>query len=127
MVSQKWGVKPAFKEKRQSKHKRHFDELAEDSRLTGAEDCFRVNVFYAMLDIVNTQMKQRFAAMLAVTEKFAVLNQAVLSENRRLVLSYAEGEETARRLPLWYVIGVSSSADLLQSLNEDWNWQGDVC
>ena len=47
-VSQKCGVKPAFEEKRQSMqaqlHKRHFDEIAEDSRLTDAEDCFWVNV-----------------------------------------------------------------------------------
>jgi hypothetical protein len=49
MVSHKWAVKPAFQEKRQFKHKRHFDELAEDSRLTDAEDCFRINVFYDML------------------------------------------------------------------------------
>ena len=47
--------------------------------MADAEDCFRVNVFYAMLDIVNTQMKQRFAAMVTVTEKFAVLKFTVLN------------------------------------------------
>jgi len=38
-------------------------------------------VFYhAVLDIVNFQLKQRFAAMLAVNEKLSVLNPAVLSQ-----------------------------------------------
>jgi hypothetical protein len=64
--------KPAFVEKRQSKHKRHFDELDEDSQLTNVEDYFQVNVFYTMLDIINIQMKQRCAAMLSIIEKFAV-------------------------------------------------------
>jgi hAT family C-terminal dimerisation region len=79
-VCNKWGVAPTFEQKRKSKRKRHFDELAEDSRLTDPEDCFRINVFYAVLDIVNSQLKQRFAAMLAVNEKFSVLNPAVLSQ-----------------------------------------------
>ena len=40
----------------------NFDELAEDSRLGDPEDCFRVNVFYKMLDIASDQISQRFAA-----------------------------------------------------------------
>lgn len=43
------------------------------------------------------------------------------------VNSNARSKETARRLPWWPVIGISSPADLFQSLNEDWNWHGDVC
>ena len=34
---------------------RHFDELAEDSRLSDPEDSFTVNVFYKMLDIASNQ------------------------------------------------------------------------
>jgi len=80
-VCNKWErVAPTFDQKRKSKRKRHFDELAEDSRLTDPEECFRINVFYAVLDIVNSQLKQRFATMLAVNEKFSVLNPAVLSQ-----------------------------------------------
>ena len=58
---------------------RHFNELAEDSRLGDPEDCFRVDVFYKMLDIASNQISQRFAAMLTVTEEFSVLNRAHLS------------------------------------------------
>ena len=47
-------VAPTFEQKRKSKRKRHSDELAEDSRLTDPEDCFRINVIYAVLDIVNS-------------------------------------------------------------------------
>jgi len=74
-------VAPTVEQKRKSKRNlRHFDELAEDSRHTDPEECFQINVFYAVLDIVNSQFKQRFAAMLAVNEKFSVLNPAVLSQ-----------------------------------------------
>jgi len=79
-VCNKWGVAPIFEQKRKSKRKRHFDELAEESRLTDPEECFCISVFYAVLDIVNSQLKQRFAAMLAVNEKFSVLNPTVLSQ-----------------------------------------------
>jgi len=65
-------VAPTFEQKRKSKRKRHFDELAEDSQLTHPEECFRINVFYAVLDIANSQLKQRFAAMLAVNKQFCV-------------------------------------------------------
>jgi len=79
-VCNKWGVAPTFVQKRKSKRKLHFNELAKDSRLTDPEECFRINVFYAVLDIVNSQLKQKFAAMLAVSEIFSVLNPAVLSQ-----------------------------------------------
>ena len=72
-------VQPIFEQKRQSKRKRHFDELAEDSRLDDPEDCFRVNVFNAALDILITQLKQRFTAMITVTDRFSVLTPTVLS------------------------------------------------
>jgi len=91
MVCNKWGVAPTFEQKRKSKCKRHFDELAEDSRLTDPEECFRINVFY-----VNSQFKQRFTAMLAVNEKFSVLNPAVLSQFDEFNIMQ---KATARRLP----------------------------
>ena len=48
-----------FAEKRIANRKRHFDELAEDSRLINSEDCFRVNVFYKILDIASNHIVQR--------------------------------------------------------------------
>ena len=36
-----WGVTPIFAEKRIAKRKRHFDELAEGSRLSNREKCFQ--------------------------------------------------------------------------------------
>jgi len=91
------GVAPTFEQKRKSKRKRHFDELAEDSRLTDPEECFRINVFYAVLDIVNSLMKQRLAAMLAVNEKFSVLNPTVLSQ-LGWVQHYAEGNYNCKKI-----------------------------
>jgi hypothetical protein len=74
-----WGVAPCFADKRRTKRKRHFDELADDSRLSDPEDCFRVNVFYKMLDIASNQITQRFAAMTTVVQKFAALNPVNLT------------------------------------------------
>lgn len=74
-----WGVVPSFAQKRKSKRKRHFEELAEDSRLTDPENCFRVNVFYKMLDIASNQITSRFEAITAVVEKFSVLNPVNLT------------------------------------------------
>jgi len=91
-------VAPTFEQKRKSKRKRHFDELAEDSRLTDPEECFQINVFYAVLDIVNSLMKQRLAAMLAVNEKFSVLNPDVLSQRDEFNIMQ-KATITARRLP----------------------------
>ena len=74
-----WGVTTSFAEKRKTKRKRHFDELTEDSRLTDPEDCFRVNVFYKMIDIATSQITQRFAAVAKVVEKFSILNPIKLT------------------------------------------------
>jgi hypothetical protein len=92
-----WGVTPSYAEKRKTKRKRHFDELAEDSRLTDPEDCFRVNVFYKMLDIASGQITQRFAAVTHVVEKFSVLNPIKLTQ-----LAECEIVEAATRLQVEY-------------------------
>ena len=109
-VSQKWGVQPIFEQKRQSKRKRQFDELAEDSRLDDPEDCFRVNVFNAALDILITQLKQRFTAMITVTDRFSVLTPTVLSrtDEREIIqlatkLQREYQDDLSREFPLQLV------------------------
>jgi hypothetical protein len=58
----KWGVTPCFADKRKTKRKRHFDELADDSRLSDPEDCFRINVYYKMIDTASSQITRRFCS-----------------------------------------------------------------
>ena len=72
-ICKQWGLLTNFADKHVIKRKRHFDELAEDSRLAGPEDCFRISVFNAVLDIVISQMQNRFQGMTNITEKFSIL------------------------------------------------------
>lgn len=74
-----WGVEPKFQDLRVAKKKRHFDELAEDTRLTNAEQRFQITVFNCVIDIVTTQLTQRFTSMNNVTAKFSVIFPNVLS------------------------------------------------
>jgi hypothetical protein len=51
-----WGVEAKFKKKnsRVVRKKRHFDELAEDTRLTNPYQRFRITVFNCLIDTVAT-------------------------------------------------------------------------
>lgn len=61
LIARKW--KSMFPQNRQRKVKRHFDEQAEDFRFSSGEEVFRVQVFYAVLDIVNRQIEDRFSSV----------------------------------------------------------------
>lgn len=89
-ISRRWGIKAKFKDKRVSKTKRHFDELAEDSRLTNAEQRFRINVFNCLIDTVTSQLTQRFTQMNYLVTKFSIPFPHVLSSTvERDILSQA--------------------------------------
>lgn len=77
-VAAKWKVEPVFLQKRHPKVKKHFDELAEDHTFSDSKTCFRVNVFNALLDVVNSQIDNRFSALENVVESFSVLFPKVL-------------------------------------------------
>ena len=89
-ICRRWGIEPKFKDTRVSRTKRHFDELAEDSRLTNAEERFRVNVFYCLIDTVTSQLTQRFTSMNNLVTKFSIIFPQVLSSTaERDILSQA--------------------------------------
>ncbi|XP_050516249.1 zinc finger MYM-type protein 1-like [Diabrotica virgifera virgifera] len=77
LIARKWNVQPMFSQSRQRKGKRHFDELA-DFRFSSGEEAFRVQVFYAVLDIVNRQIEDRFSSVRDVVQLFSVLFPTVL-------------------------------------------------
>jgi Domain of unknown function (DUF4371)/hAT family C-terminal dimerisation region len=74
-----WGIEAKFKDTRVTRKKRHFDELAEDTRLTNAEQRFRITVFNCLIDTVTTQITQRFTAMHSLITKFTVIFPITLS------------------------------------------------
>lgn len=75
-----WGVEPCFQNKRSTKVKLFFDELAEDERLTDTKRKIEVTVFNANLDIIISQLNTRFKSMNYVVEKFSFLHPKLLSQ-----------------------------------------------
>ena len=78
-ICQLWGVEAKFKDTRVARKKRHFDELAEDTRLTNADERFRVTVFNCLIDTVTSQLTNRFTAMNNLIKKFSIIFPKVLS------------------------------------------------
>ena len=77
-LANKWGVQSTFENVRARRVKRHFDELSEDERLTDAERYFKVQVFNATLDIIISQLSQRFASMRETCHVFESLRPMTL-------------------------------------------------
>ncbi|KAK5919631.1 hypothetical protein CgunFtcFv8_023505 [Champsocephalus gunnari] len=69
-IAERWGVQSEFTEIRKRRMKRHFDELSQDERLSDGESRFRINVFNASLDIINSQLSQRFTSMRETNKLF---------------------------------------------------------
>ncbi|KAK5918787.1 hypothetical protein CgunFtcFv8_022740 [Champsocephalus gunnari] len=59
--------------------KRHFDELSQGERLSDGESRFRMNVFNASLDIINSQPSQRFTSMREANELFQAIHPGTLN------------------------------------------------
>jgi hypothetical protein len=78
-LSEKWGVNKTFENTRARKVKAHFDELCQDERLADAESYFRVHVFNACLDIVISQLTQRFSGLRSTVDLFKVIQPETLS------------------------------------------------
>ena len=79
-LATQWGSQTQFDVPRARKVKRHFDELAEDSRLSDAESNFRVTVFYACLDIIIEQLSQRFTSLNKTAFMFEAIHPTTLLE-----------------------------------------------
>ena len=78
-LAAKWGANTEFTETRKRKVKRHFDELSEDVRLTNAESYFRINVFNASLDIIISQLSERFTSMRETNNVFCAIHPGTLN------------------------------------------------
>jgi len=87
-----WAVTPIFAEKWIAKRKRHFDELADDSRLSNPENCFSVSIFSIRCSALPLiRLLSVLRPMLTITEKFSVLNPADLSRLDEHVILEAAG------------------------------------
>ena len=77
-LSDKWGVGKTFENVRQRKVKKHYDELAQDERIRNPESYYRVHVFQACLDIVISQLTQRFTGLRSTVDTFNVIQPETL-------------------------------------------------
>ncbi|KAJ4941078.1 hypothetical protein JOQ06_027365 [Pogonophryne albipinna] len=78
-LAERWGAQSEFTEIRKRRMKRHFDELSQDERLSDGESRFRINVFNASLDIINSQLSQRFTSMRETNELFQAIHPRTLN------------------------------------------------
>ncbi|KAG8540294.1 hypothetical protein GDO81_019541 [Engystomops pustulosus] len=118
-LAQQWGISSQFEKKRIPKVKRRFDKWAVDERLNDSEKHFQVTVFFPCLDIVTSQLLNRFMGMDKVLGRFNIIQPAMLSSASDDVLFQA-----ASKLQEIYQEDLSSSfpAQLLNfrsALEED--------
>jgi hypothetical protein len=73
------GVDAKFQEKSMAKMTSHFDEWAEDTRLTNAEQRFGIMVLHCLIDIVTLQLTQRFMSMNNIIISFSIIFPKVYS------------------------------------------------
>lgn len=78
-ISAKWGIPSEFENKRNKQLKKHFDELAEDERLTDPKSWFRVSIFYPVVDTIFSQLDHRFRGMKAVLDTYRVIQPFFLA------------------------------------------------
>ncbi|KAI4812344.1 hypothetical protein KUCAC02_023742 [Chaenocephalus aceratus] len=78
-LAERWGAQSEFTEIRKRRMKRHFDELSQDERLSDGESRFRINVFNASLDIINSQLSQRFTSMRETNKLFQAIHPGTLN------------------------------------------------
>uniref|UniRef100_A0A8D0GJ48 TTF-type domain-containing protein n=1 Tax=Sphenodon punctatus TaxID=8508 RepID=A0A8D0GJ48_SPHPU len=90
-MAKTWGISQEFEEQHVPRVKKFVDELCEDQRLMSAEERFRVNVFFAILDRVSSQIKQRFRGLHEVVCTFNALQPSTLTSATDNDL-YAAGE-----------------------------------
>ncbi|KAJ4921640.1 hypothetical protein JOQ06_027721 [Pogonophryne albipinna] len=78
-LAERWGAQSEFTEISKRRMKRHFDELSQDERLSDGESRFRINVFNANLDIINSQLSQRFTSMRETNKLFQAIHPGTLN------------------------------------------------
>lgn len=80
-LSAQWNIEPSFPKKRLHRVKKFFDELQVDERIENNEDCFKVEVFYRVMDLVINQLTTRFNSLQHLCTLFKCLSPSYLVES----------------------------------------------
>ncbi|GFW08662.1 hypothetical protein TNCV_2776812 [Trichonephila clavipes] len=71
-LAKKWGITPEF-EKKDRKVRQFFDDFNADEKLQDRERLFEVDVLKANVDVITTQLKNRFESMNGIYKSFSFL------------------------------------------------------
>uniref|UniRef100_A0A6P7FAE1 Uncharacterized protein LOC114327987 n=1 Tax=Diabrotica virgifera virgifera TaxID=50390 RepID=A0A6P7FAE1_DIAVI len=73
-LAAKWNIDSSMTSKRKRKVKTFFDELSSDYEFSDPVHCFKFNVFLRAVDILISQLNERFKSMVCITDTFSFLN-----------------------------------------------------
>ncbi|GFV94740.1 uncharacterized protein TNCV_3864631 [Trichonephila clavipes] len=73
-LAKKWAITPEFEKKRHRKVRQFFDNFHADEKLQDRERLFEVDVFKANVDVITTQLKNRFESMNGICKSFSFLS-----------------------------------------------------
>ncbi|GFW70622.1 uncharacterized protein TNCV_1624541 [Trichonephila clavipes] len=73
-LAKKWGITPEFEKKRHRKVRQFFNDFNADEKLQDKERLFEVDVFKANVDVISTQLKNRFESMYGIYKSFSFLS-----------------------------------------------------
>ncbi|GFU58325.1 hypothetical protein TNCV_4389941 [Trichonephila clavipes] len=71
-LAKKWGITPEFEKKRHRKVRVFFDYFNADEKLQDRERLFEVDVFKVNVDVITTQLKNRFESMNGIVQSVIV-------------------------------------------------------
>lgn len=77
-IAKRWNISPLFREKRQHKPKKQYDEYDTNYLFYNQEYYFKVNIYYKVFDIVINQLNNRFEGMEKTVDKFSFLSPPIL-------------------------------------------------
>ncbi|GFY74280.1 hypothetical protein TNIN_475261 [Trichonephila inaurata madagascariensis] len=73
-LAKKWGITKEFEKKRHRKVKQFFDDFNADEKLQDRERLFKMDVFKANVDVITTQLKNRFESINGIYKSFSFLS-----------------------------------------------------
>ncbi|GFV40005.1 hypothetical protein TNCV_4412361 [Trichonephila clavipes] len=89
-LAKKWGITPEFEKKRHRKVRQFFDNFNADEKLQDRERLFEVDVFKANVDVITTQLKNRFESMNGIYKSFNFLSpKSIVSTTNGLLYNEA--------------------------------------
>ncbi|GFT71830.1 uncharacterized protein TNCV_4588831 [Trichonephila clavipes] len=99
-LAKEWGITPEFEKKRQ-KVRQFFDDFNADEKLQDRERLYEVDVFKANVDVITTQLKNRFERMNGIYKSFGILSpKNIVSTTNDLLYNEASNLQKVYSLDL---------------------------